>query len=1064
MIDWFIRRNRSTLSLFALLLIWGIWSYAVIPVSAEPEVTIPIISVATPLPGASPQDVVRLVTRPLEEELNNMEGIKEIVSYSRQGLSTIIIEFDVDFDVDEAVDDARTSVEQVRSKLPASIKEPVISEYSTRNFPLMTLAIYGDHVSENILVTTAEQLETRLEQLTEVRDADLQGVSEEIVAIVVDKERLEAYGLNLIQVARLVTSNNLLIPAGVQQSEHGSFAVQVPGTLKTAQDLLDLPLKTVRGIVVSLSDVASIQLGYKDPENFARINGKKTISLDIIRTADANDIATSRKVRAVMAAAEEHLPPGVSLVVANDDSAWTSDMVSQLSGNIITAITLVMTLVVSVLGFRAGVLVGLGIPSSFMAAFIFLNWLGLAFNFMVMFGLLLSMGMLIDGAIVVVELAARAQKAGLPLRQAYSFAANRMFWPIIASGMTTLAAFIPLMVWPGVTGKFMQYLPITVFAVLSASLLYSLVFTPVLGITFGRKTNNKKEMDIPTDLTNLELSGSTAAEMMATSTVHRIYGQIMLWSCRNPVLLMTSIILILFIILRSWTYFGAGTSFFISTEPTHANINIHTKGNFSQHELEMLSMDVDNRINDVSELESRYLNAGGERSSATGISRSADQISNIFIELKPKDEQARDGYTVLDDIRQRLKDLPGMIVQVARFQDGPPVGSPLSIKVLSNDSALAEAAAITLEAFMQLQDGLLNITSTRTRPQMEWHVEVDKTRAASMGVSLAEIGASIQMVTEGLKVDDYLPEKSNEEVDILVRLLPEQRTLSQMERMRVQTDNGMVPLSSFVKVVPLPGQDTITRSDQKYSFTLGAALTSTDILVSEKVREIKEWQLQGKLPDGVELIFGGAQEAEQETLLFLVEAAGVALFLMLIMLVTQFNSFYQALLILSAVAMSIAGVFLMLLLTGTVLSVVMGGMGLVTLAGVVVNNNIVLLDTFNHLRRNKPEMSVQEAAIQTGLERLRPVLLTTATTIFGLLPLAFSVSVDLLEQTIEPGSRVAAYWTQLASTLASGLFVSTILTLIFIPASLVLPGYLSEIFGKLKQKYLRRSAPPLGKI
>ena len=1058
MINWFIKRSRSTLSVLTLLILWGGWSYFVIPVSAEPEITVPFVSVSTVIEGASPEDVVRLVTRPLEERISEVEGVQEVDSYSRIGYSTIIAEFDVSFDVDQAIYDMRQAVDEARSDLPESIRDPVVSSYNTRDFPLMTLAVYGDNVSEDVLVRVSERLEEEFERLKEVEDAQLKGVREEVVVVEVDKEQLESYGLSLLQVAQLVRANNLLIQAGVQENQHGRFAVEVPGTLQSAQDILQLPLKVVQGTVVTLGDVAIIKKGYKDPESFARINGRNAISIDIIRAPDANDISTSRSVRAVASGAQQLLPPGVSLTVANDDSTWAEDMVSQLTGNIVTAVALVMTLVVAVLGFKSGLLVGMGIPVSFLAGFIVLNGIGLAFNFMVMFGFLLSMGMLIDGSIVVVELAARARAAGLSIRDAYAFSARRMFWPIVASAATTLAAFIPLMVWPGVTGKFMQYLPITVFAVLSASLFYSLIFTPVLGIvlarTFEKDSDQIADVDAGTDLSDIELSGSDTATMMASNVVYRGYGRIMNWCCDRPLFLTAAVILLLLIIIRAWSDFGAGTSFFVSTEPTHASIKIKSRGNFSLSETEDLSVDVDRRINNLSELETRYLNSG---TASFGGSRggAADQISNIFLEIAPQEDRTRSGYEVLDEVRERLSDIPGLIVQVTRFQDGPPVGSPMEVKVLSLNAALAEEVAGQLNDFMETQSGLINVTTDLPVRQMEWEIDVDKVRAASMGVSLAEIGAAVQMVTEGVKVDEYLPEDSKDTVDILVRLPSEQRTLAQLDRMLVQTPGGLVPLSSFVKVRPAASQKTIARSDEQYRFRVTADVTSADVLVSDKVKEVEQWRKDSGISDDVQFEMGGQQESQQETVLFLAEAAGVALFLMLILLVTQFNSFYQALLILSAVLMSVAGVLLMLLLTGTVMSVVMGGMGLVTLAGVVVNNNIVLLDTFNHLRRQNPEMSVRDAAISTGLQRLRPVLLTTATTVCGMLPLAFAVSVDLLEQTIEPGSRVASYWTQLASTLAAGLSFSTLLTLVFIPASLVLPSHLRQRYAALKQRFSR---------
>lgn len=1043
------------MSLMTLLGLWGAWSFYTIPVSAEPEITIPFISISTALQGAAPADIVRLITRPLEKELATLDGVKKIFSYSRIGLSSVIVEFDVSFDPDDALYRIRQAIDDARRDLPTDIEEPVVSEYNTRDFPLITLAVYGNNAPQKLLTEVAERLEEELEKIPEVEDAQLKGVREEVVEILVDKERLESYGLNLINVARLITGNNLLIQAGIQDTGHGRFAVEVPGTIKTAAEMLSLPLKTVGDTVVKLTDVAQVLSSFKDRDSFARLNGLEAISIDIVRHSDANDIETSAKVRALVQALDGELPPGVAVTVANDDSTWAKNMVNELTGNILTAIALVMILVVSILGVQAGTLVGLGIPFAFMCGFIVLNALGLAFNFMVMFGLLLSMGMLIDGSIVVVELAARCRQAGMNLKEAYGYAANRMLGPITASAATTLAAFIPLMVWPGVTGKFMQYLPITVFAVLAASLFYSLIFTPVLGIVIGNlfaKESTATPPNQPQSQQSLEYSDRSVEDILANSRIHRLYARIMKWSCRNPLFVVSTIFITLLIIIRAWSDFGPGTSFFVTVEPVHANINVLAKGNYSLDTLEKMSVEVDQRIQNLSELETRYLNSEG---TSFGPNRgSSDQISGIFLEIVPQEERDISAYEVLDNIRERVSSIPGLIVQVERFSDGPPIGSALEIEVLSNDRAAAESATEKIKMFMSQQQGLVNVQSTIPTRELDWRVDVDRTKAAALGASLTEIGATIQLVTQGLTVDKYLPEDSTDAVDIIVRLPAEQRTLAQLDRLQIQTNQGLVPLSSFVEIHPHAGIDLIARASEKYVYTLTADITSQDVLVSEKVAEIQNWQnsLDGEL-GAIELQFAGAQESENETVLFLTEAAGIALFLMLILLVTQFNSFYQAFLTISAVAMSLAGVLLMMLLTNTVMSVVMGGMGLVTLAGVVVNNNIVLLDTYNHLRRENPDAPIQQLVIQTGLERLRPVLLTTATTVFGMLPLAFVISINILDQTIQQGSRVAYYWTQLASSLAAGLTFATILTLVFIPAALVLPGTLKAHWNSFKQKF-----------
>lgn len=1044
------------MSLLVLLVLWGVWSRATIPVSAEPEVSVPFISVATLLRGASAEDIVHLVTRPIEAEMSKLDGVEEVFSYSNIGLSTVIVEFDADFDPDDATYDIRQAMDRVRADLPNSIEEPIVTDFNTRDFPLITLALYSDTADEEVLIATAERLEDVLEDLPEIQEVQIGGEQEAVIDILVDKEKLESYGLPMASVYSTVTQNNTLIQAGIQDTGHGRFAVKVPALIKTYEDLLELPVKVVGGTVVTLGDVTTVQRGFKDRDSFSSINGRRTISLDLILKNDANDIQASDKVRRLTAEAEAQLPPGVVLAIATDDSTWARDMVSELTGNIVTAVMLVMTLVVAFLGWRAGALVGMGIPVSFLIGFIVLNLLGLSFNFMVMFGLLLSMGMLIDGSIVVVELADRYRSnPSMTPFQAYTGAAKRMFWPIVASAATTMAAFIPLMVWPGVTGKFMRYLPVTVFSVLGASLFYSLIFTPTLGIVLGalgRMKNGKgQELVAQTDA-EIALDDETARY---SGLLYRSYERIMQWACHAPLFVVISIVMLLLIIINGWVNYGAGTSFFVSTDPQHASINIKTRGNYSIAEREALTAEVESRIADIEDLDTFYTHSGGggRRSFGARGGGGSDQLANIFVQLHEPElrDTGRTGWEVFELMRERLSDVPGMFVQVSEFRDGPPVGSPLEMDVLSADLEMVQQATVQLTDYVASLPGLRNVENTLSVPQIEWQILVDRPKAAAAGASLLEIGSAVQLVTQGIQVDEYLPEDSKEEVDILVRLDRDQRTLNQLDRMLIQTSAGLVPLSSFVTVAPKDSVELLPRSNEKYRYKVTADTNSEQVLVSDKVAAIQQWQQEGNLDPNVQLRFGGQQESEQETVLFLFEAAGIAMFLMLILLITQFNSFYQAALILSAVAMSVAGVLLMMLVTQTVMSVVMGGMGLVTLAGVVVNNNIVLIDSYNHIRRNEPNLTIQQAAIKTGLQRLRPVMLTTLTTVFGLLPLAFSVSVDLVERTIEPGSQVASYWTQLASSLAAGLTFSTILTLVFVPAALVLPSYLRLRLAKFKE-------------
>lgn len=1024
-----VSRTRATLTLAVLLVIWGTWSWAVIPVQADPEVQIPYISVTTPIPGVSPQDVERLVTRPLEEKILEVENIKGARSYSFLSSSVVVAEFPAEFQQEKALQDIRQAVEDTKPELPADAEESVVKEFSSQDFPLMRIAVVGENLSMRPLLAAARRLRDELERLQPVLQVDMQGDADEVVEIVVDRTRIESYQLRMAEIYQAVVNSNSFVPAGYQDTGLGSFDIKVPSVLDDAADLLALPIKTQGERVVRLGDVADVRATFRDPTTYSAVNSVEAITLLIVKRGDANDIDTARQVRGVLEAAEPFLPSGVRVEVVDDSSEWARDMVSELEGNIGTAIFLVMLLVVASLGLRAGLQVGLSIPFCFVIAFGVLHALDLAFNFMVMFGLLLSIGMLIDGAIVVVEYASRFQAQGFSRRDSYLRASSAMFWPITASAATTAAAFIPLILWPGVTGQFMRYLPITVFTVLAAALLYSLVITPVIGTLLGRVDERHRG------------SGDEMAAVRALLENRSPYARLLRACCANPLYVLGLVLLSMALVVTLYTRFGPGSSYFVDLEPNYASVEVKTRGNLSLNEKVQLAREVGRRISDLPEIRTLYLGIG----SSTGVGfgpgggGGTETIASFFAEFRTEDERARHGNEVIEEIRARTEDMAGLKVLVEAEQGGPPAGEAFEVEVLGANREQVWQAARDLRAWVEQNTTATDVRDTLPLPNIEWRIDIDRERAGVLGASVQEVGTMVQMATSGLKVDEYLPDGSDEEVDILVRLPTSQRTLDQFDQLYLTTAMGLVPFSSFIDVLPVVGHGELRRMDGNVAVNITAAMD--DEKVGPAVARMEEWARQN-LPDGVQMRRDGRSLEQQEVVGFLSIAMVVALLVMLIMLVTEFDSFYQSFLTLSAVAMSVVGVLLMMLLTDRVMSVVMDGMGLVTLAGVVVNNNIVLIDTFNRLSREHGHLGVRQIAVMTGIMRLRPVILTTATTVFGLLPMVFGLSVDLFSREISTGTRASGYWENLATTVASGLTCATVLTLVVTPVALTLPDYL----------------------
>ena len=703
-------------------------------------------------------------------------------------------------------------------------------------------------------------------------------------------------------------------------------------------------------------------------------------------------------------------------------------MVKELNGNIIAAVVLIMVLVIASMGFRVSMLVGLSIPFCFLFTYLIFFSLGMEINFLVMMGLLLGMGMLIDGAIVITEYADKKIGEGLSRAEGYKMASKRMFYPILASTGTTMAAFIPVMLWPGFTGQFMRYLPITVFTVLVGSLIYSLIMIPVLGSYLGQRDSalNKDE-------------GRESIFKKLTE----IYGNRISKFVKNPVETCLAVLSILLIIIMSYTYFGKGTIYFALVDPVEANVTIKARGNYSALETKDIVEEVEERFLQIPGLNSIYLSAGSR-----WWNSEADKIGGGFVEIAPASERENSGLEIMKLLNESVNDLPGIFVEIAPDLGGPSFDNPIELNLYGTSEYNVNNAADTVEAYMRTKiNGLKNITSSKSYPSVEWSVEVDKQKAAQLGVSVADVGALVQMLTNGFKVGEYRPDDARDEVEIRARFPESDRTITGIQNLNVTTLEGLVPVSSFISVIPKENRQSVNRRDGKFTQQIGAA-TIDESKVSDKVIEIDNWLKSADLGSGVTYKFTGMAEETEDVNNFMIAAGIMAVFIMLLMLLTQFNSFYQSFIILTSVTISFVGVLLGLLITGKPFSTTMTGLSIVTLAGIVVNNNIVLIDTFNKLRQESPHLEHSNHIINACKQRLRPILLTSLTTVFGLLPLAMGVSLDIISRDVAIGSPIVDWWSNLAVSIVFGLAFSTFITLILTPAILALPYALRKDFKK----------------
>ncbi|TVQ33010.1 MAG: efflux RND transporter permease subunit [Geminicoccaceae bacterium] len=1020
------QRSRTVFVALLLILVAGSIAYRSIPKEANPDVQVPMLIVTITHEGISPEDAERLLVRPMESELRSAEGLKELRAIAADGRATLILEFEMGVNVDQALTDVRAKVDRAKGDLPADADEPVVDEINLALFPVIVVTLAGD-MPERQLVRIADRLKERIESLSEVLEVAVAGKREELVEILIDPMKVETYGLRADEIIQSVQRNNQVIAAGALDTGQGRFAVKVPGLFQTVDDILNMPVKAEGDTVVVLRDLGTVRRTFKDPESFARVNGQPALALEVSKRIGTNIVDTVAAVRAVVAAAALELPPDVEIGFIQDQSRYIADMLNDLQNNVLAAVILVMIVIVAALGWRSGLLVGFAVPGSFLAGILVLAVMGLTVNMVVLFALILAVGILVDGAIVVVELADRRLAEGYAKREAYKAAAKRMAWPITASTATTLAAFLPLVFWPGIVGEFMKYLPITLLAVLSMSLLMALVFVPNIGALLGKASTTD-----PGDLAVID--DARRGDLARTHGLTRAYVELLRLALLHPGKVLVLAILIAVGVYTAYGTYGRGVEFFPDVEPERAQVMIHTRGDLSIYEKDALVREVEDRILDVDGVDAFY--------TTTALTFRAQDVDEDVIGIVMLEfaewRYRRPALQIMREIEARTADLAGVTIEVRKPEEGPPVGKPVQIQITGHDDALLRATMERLRRQFDAMDGLVNVSDSRPVPGIEWQLRVDREQASRFGADVATVGPLVQLVTTGIKVGSYRPDDSNDEIDIRARFPDVDRGLGQLELLRLPTAAGTVPIENFVSRVAAPRVAEIERVDGQRVYVVGGDVAA-GVLADDKVRELRAWLASENWPAGIEFSFRGEDEEQTAARLFLIKAFGLALFLMTMILVTQFNSFYQAFLILSAVVFSTVGVLLGLLVTNQPFGIIMSGVGVIALAGIVVNNNIVLIDTYNELRRQGLEPF--EAVLRTGAQRLRPVLLTTITTILGLMPMVLKINLDLFTREITFGGPSTDWWAQLASAVAGGLAFATLLTLVLTPCMLYLPTH-----------------------
>ena len=1035
-VDYAINHARLTIAALAFLLIAGLVAYVTIPKEAEPDIKIPIVYTLLTQRGISPEDAERLLVKPVETKLKSVSNVKEMRATAYEGGAYVLLEFQAGFDSKSALADVRAKVDEAKRDLPRDADEPTVQEVNLSLYPVLVVSLAGD-LPERTLLRLARAAKNIIEQVPGVISAELRGARDESVEIVAEPMLMKSYGVSLEQLIAITQSSNSLVAAGALEGATGRFAVKVPALIEKPEDMLKIPVASSAGATVTLGDVAQVRPTFKDAISITRVNGRPAMTIEVSKRTGANLIETVDGVKFAVERMKQTWPEALQVSYTQDKSKVIRQMLADLQNSVITGVLLVAIIILFALGFRASLFIGIAIPASFLAGVLGLQLAGLTVNIVVLFSLILAVGMLVDDAIIVSEFAERRMSEGMPPREAYSLAAKRMSGPVIAATATRVAAFSPLLFWPGTVGEFMKYMPITLIATLSASLAVALFFTPTLGALLGRAAT------VPHD-------ERVKDRGLYMRTVHL--------SLRHPGATLMLALALLVGVQMAYGKLGKGVEFFPKVEPDYGQVVIHGRGNLSLDEKDRLVRAVEERVLKYGGLKTVYTRAGEQPRQSNELGE--DTIGVIQFEFA--DWRARaPAHEIMDGIRDKTADIPGILVEVTAPRAGPPTGKPVQIQLSALNPDLLPAAAKKAAAILAARADVRDVDDGLPLPGIDWRLEVNKSEAAKYQANVNTVGTGVQLVTNGAKVTEYRPSDNDKAVDILVRFPPDRRSLEQIDELRIQTPVGHVPIGNFVTRVPAQRVGNINRIGGNRVITVSSNVAEGAQSANVQ-KEIAAELAKTDLGQNVTFRLKGEDEEREKAGAFLMKAFGTALFLIFAILLAQFNKFISVALVLTAVVLSTIGVLIGLMVMGQPFGVVMTGIGVIANAGVIVNNNIVLIDTYDRLREEG--VPAYEAILETCRERARPVVLTAVTAILGVLPIAFGMNIEFMTREITVGAPATQWWISLSTAIVFGLGFATVLTLIVTPAALMAIANVAAWRERRRQRRAERRAARLAAV
>ncbi|GAB4177107.1 MAG: efflux RND transporter permease subunit [Geothermobacteraceae bacterium] len=1032
-----IERRSTVFALMLIIVIVGVYSYLVLPRESTPDITIPVVLVVTPYEGVASSDIENLITHPIERKLKGLKDVEEIRSVSAEGSSMITVEFQPDVNIDDAMQWVRDKVDQAKGDLPADLEnDPQILEINLSEFPILMLAVSGP-LPETVLKKIGEKLEDEIEAIPGVLDVVLTGGRERQIRVEFDPDRLAAYQLTFAEIAAALNRENVNIPGGAIDIGSGKYLLRIPGEFTDPAEIDNLVLTLRNGKPVYFKDVAVVRDAFEDRTSYARLNGRQSVSLAIKKRTGENIIAVADRVFALVEAARSQVPEGVRLDVTLNQAKDIRRMVAELENTILSGLILVVGVLFLFLGLRNSFFVALAIPFSMLIAFAVLQALGITLNMVVLFSLILALGMLVDNAIVIVENIFRHRQEGAGRIEAAKRGTAEVAWPVVSSTLTTLCAFFPMTFWPGIMGEFMKYLPLTLIITLSASLFVALVINPTVCASFMTLSEQRRQRP--------------------ESRVIGSYRRLLAWCIDRPKRVLAGSFALLVAIIIAYGLLGHGVELFPDIEPNRAIVDIKAPEGASLEESNRLTRAVETIVGPEKDIRYRIAEVGVASSGEEGGSGAAGQSnhSRVTLDFIDRKDRAEHSGTVLDRIRRQVAALAGAEIRVEKQEEGPPTGPPVSVEISGADVEVLQQLVQEVRQRIKDVPGLVDLKDDLAKGKPEIRVDVDREKATLLGISTADIATTVKAAISGRKLGVY--REGKDEYDIVVRLPEERRrSIDDIGSLLVPNASGKpVPLSSLGRIRVTSGYGSIRHSDQHRVATVSADTFGRNS--NEVLQEVQARLADLPLPGGYRISYSGEQEEQQKAADFLSKAFIGALLLIGLVLITQFNSVRQTFIVMTSVLLSLTGVFLGLMICSMPFGIIMTGIGVISLAGVVVNNAIVLIDYINQQRA--AGLDLREALIRAGVVRFRPVLLTAVTTILGLLPMAAGISFDFRHFAWEIGAESGDWWGPMAVAVIFGLAFATLLTLVVVP---VLYGLLARIrvpsFG-LPQ--IRRKPRPL---